>query len=360
MEKFIYNNPKILYFYKNYKNMAFSFFTQELAMDLGTANTVIFQNDKIVLDEPSIVAIDNNTGKCIALGQKAKLMHEKTNPGIKTVRPLRDGVIADFNAAEMMIRGFIKQVNNHRHSIFTPNLKIVIGIPCGSTEVEIRAVRDSSEHAGGRDVYLIYEPMASALGIGLDVEAPKGNMVVDIGGGTTEIAVISLGGIVEQESIRIAGDVFTSDIQYYMRQQHNLKIGETTAERIKIAVGSVLPDLEVEPEPYVVRGPNMMTAHPVDATVTYQEIAHCLDKSIAKLEASIMHVLEATPPELYSDIVENGIFLSGGGAQLRGLAQRFSEKMNIKFHVAEDPLRAVARGTCLALKNTENYSFLMR
>ena len=202
--------------------------------------------------------------------------------------------------------------------------------------------------------------MAAALGIGLDVEAPKGNMVVDIGGGTTEIAVISLGGIVQQESIRTAGDVFTSDIQYYMRQQHNLRIGETTAERIKIAVGSVLPELDDEPEPFVVRGPNMMTAHPVDATVTYQEISHCLDKSIAKLEASIMHVLEATPPELYSDIVENGIFLSGGGAQLRGLAQRFSEKMNIQFHVAEDPLRAVARGTCLALKNTENYSFLMR
>ena len=191
--------------------MAFSFLTQELAMDLGTANTVIFQNDQITLDEPSIVAIDNNTGKCIALGQKAKLMHEKVNPGIKTVRPLRDGVIADFNAAEMMIRGFIKQVNNKRHSMFTPNLKIVVGIPSGSTEVEIRAVRDSSEHAGGRDVYLIYEPMAAALGIGLDVEAPKGNMVVDIGGGTAEIAVISLGGIVQQESIRTAGDVFTSD-----------------------------------------------------------------------------------------------------------------------------------------------------
>lgn len=340
--------------------MAFSFFTQELAIDLGTANTVIFQNDQIVLDEPSIVAIDNNTGKCIALGQKAKLMHEKTNPGIKTVRPLRDGVIADFNAAEMMIRGFIKQVNAKHKSLFTPSLKIVVGIPSGSTEVEIRAVRDSSEHAGGRDVYLIYEPMAAALGIGLDVEAPKGNMVVDIGGGTTEIAVISLGGIVQQDSIRTAGDVFTSDIQYYLRQQHNIRVGETTAEKIKIAVGAVLPELEDEPEPFIVRGPNLMTAHPVDATITYPEIAHCLDKSISKLEASILHVLENTPPELYSDIVENGIFLSGGGALLRGLAQRFSEKVNIQFHVAEDPLRAVARGTCIALKNVENYSFLMR
>ncbi len=340
--------------------MAFSFLNQELAIDLGTANTVIFQHDQIALDEPSIVAVDNNTGKCIALGQKAKLMHERVNPGIKTIRPLRDGVIADFNAAEMMIRGFIKNVNKKHRSLFTPNLKVVIGIPSGSTEVEIRAVRDSSEHAGAREVYLIYEPMAAALGIGLEVEAPKGNMVVDIGGGTTEIAVISLGGIVLQDSIRTAGDVFTSDIQYYLKQQHNIKVGEITAEKIKINVGAVIQNLDEEPDPYIVRGPNLMTAHPVDATITYQEIAHCLDKSIAKIEASILHVLEQTPPELYADIVENGIFLSGGGSLLRGIAQRFTEKVNIPFHVAEDPLRAVARGTCIALKNTDHYSFLMR
>ena len=340
--------------------MAFRFLNQELAIDLGTANTVIYQNDQIVLDEPSIVALDNNTGKCIAIGQKAKLMHDRTNPGIKTVRPLRDGVTADFNAAEMMIRGFIKQVNSKHHSLFTPNLKVVIGIPSGSTEVEIRAVRDSSEHAGGRDVFLVYEPMASALGIGLNVLAPQGNMVVDIGGGTTEIAVISLGGLVQQDSIRTAGDVFTSDIQYYLRQQHNIRVGEITAEKIKWAVGAVIPDLDEEPEPFIVRGPNLMTAHPVEATITHQEIAHCLDKSIAKIENSILHVLETTPPELYSDIVENGIYLSGGGALLRGLAKRFTDKVNIQFHVADDPLHAVARGTCEALKHTDHYQFLMR
>lgn len=337
--------------------------TQEIAMDLGTANTVIFMNDQIVLDEPSIVAIDNNTGKAIALGQKAKLMQERENPGIKTVRPMKDGVIADFNAAEMMIRGFIKQVNSRRRSLFSPNIKMVVGIPSGSTEVEIRAVRDSSEHAGGRDVYLIFEPMASALGIGLDVEAPKGNMVVDIGGGTTEIAVISLGGIVVQDSIKVAGDVFTNDIQQYLKQQHNIKVGQITAEKIKIAIGAVIPELgenEVEPEPYAITGPNQMTAHPVHATITYQEIAHCLDKSVARIESGILHVLEQTPPELYSDIVENGIYLAGGGSLLRGLAKRLTEKVNIQFHVAEDPLRAVARGTCLALKNTDHYSFLMR
>nr|AIF26481.1 hypothetical protein [uncultured bacterium fosmid pJB28H11] len=341
--------------------MAFSFLNQELAIDLGTANTIIYQNGQIVLDEPSIVAIDNNSGKCLALGQRAKLMHEKVNPGMRTIRPLRDGVIADFNAAEMMIRGFIKQVGSKHHSLFTPNIKVVIGIPSGSTEVEIRAVRDSSEHAGGRDVFLIYEPMAAALGIGLNVEAPEGNMVVDIGGGTTEIAVISLGGLVQQDSIRTAGDVFTNDIQYYLRQQHNIKVGEITAEKIKIAVGAVISELdEEEPEPFIVRGPNLMTAHPVEATVTHHEIAHCLDKSIAKIETSILHVLENTPPELYSDIVENGIYLSGGGSLLRGLAKRLTDKVNIKFHVAEDPLHAVARGTCDALKHTDQYTFLMR
>ena len=226
--------------------------------------------------------------------------------------------------------------------------------------MEIRAVRDSTEHAGGRDVYLIFEPMAAALGVGLDVEAPKGNMVVDIGGGTTEIAVISLGGIVVQNSIRVAGDELTSDIQNYLRQQHNIKVGEIMAEKIKIAVGAVLPDLDEEPEPYIVRGPNLMTAHPIEATVTYQDVAHCLDKSIAKIESAILHVLEQTPPELYADIVEDGIFLSGGGALLRGLAKRLSEKVNIPFHVAEDPLRAVARGTCIALKGTSHYPFLMK
>lgn len=340
--------------------MAFSFLNQELAIDLGTANTVIFQDGKIVLDEPSIVAINNQTGKVVALGRTAKQMYERTNPNITAVRPMKDGVIADFNAAELMIKGFIKEVNSKRHSIFTPNLRCVIGIPSGSTEVEIRAVRDSAEHAGGNDVYLIYEPMAAALGIGLDVQAPMGNMVVDIGGGTAEIAVVSLGGIVVQNSIDTAGDVFTSDIQQYLRQQYSIRVGEITSEKIKIAVGAVTPDLDEEPEPYVVSGPNMVTSHPVQITVTPQEIALCLDKSITKIEQGIMSVLEQTPPELYADIVENGIYLSGGGALLRGIAKRFTEKIAIPFHVAEDPLRAVARGTCIALNGVDQYPFLMR
>ena len=339
--------------------MAFPFLTQELAIDLGTANTVIMMDGKIVVDEPSIVAFDQTTGKPIAFGQKARLMQEKTHPNIKTIRPLRDGVIADFDAAEQMIRGFVKMINKKR-SIFAPNIKMVICIPKGSTEVEIRAVRDSSEHAGGREIYLIYEPMASAMGIGLDVEAPTGNMVVDIGGGTTEIAVISLGGIVTNQSIRVAGDVFTSDIQQYMRQQHNIRVGEPTSEEIKIRIGAALPDLDEQPEPFIVRGPNLMTAHPVEIAVTSNEIAHCLDKSWAKIEAAVLQVLEQTPPELYQDIVERGIFLTGGGALIRGLDKRLYEKINIPFHVAEDPLRAVARGTSMALRSTSKYPFLLR
>jgi len=337
----------------------FSFLTQELAIDLGTANTIIIYNDKIVVDEPSIVAIDHATGRIIAIGQEAMQMHGKTHENIKTVRPLRDGVIADFNAAEQMIRGMIKMLNP-KNRFFTPSLRIVICIPSGSTEVEIRAVRDSSEHAGGRDVFMIYEPMAAALGIGIDVTAPEGSMVVDIGGGTTEIAVIALGGIVCNESIRIAGDGFTADIQAYMRHQHNIKIGERTAEDIKINVGSALPDIDNPPPDYNVRGPNLMTAMPIEVPISYQEIAHCLDKSLSKVESAILAVLEQTPPELYADIVNKGIYLVGGGALLRSLSKRLTDKISIPFIMAEDPLHAVARGTGIALKNVDKFSFLMR
>lgn len=339
--------------------MAFSFLTQELAIDLGTANTLIYSNDKLLLNEPSIVAFDKSTGKPIAFGKEAALMHQKTHPHINTIRPLRDGVIADFHAAEQMIRGFIRMINP-KNRLFTPSLKIVVCIPSGSTEVEVRAVRDSAEHAGGRDVYLIQEPMAAAMGAGLDVYAPSGNMVVDIGGGTTEIAVIALGGIVTDLSIRVAGDLFTNEIQQYMRQQHNIKVGEPTAEAIKIKIGAAMADLDETPEPYIVRGPNLMTALPVEVSVTSQEIAHCLDKSIAKIEASILAILEQTPPELYADIVQKGIYLTGGGALLKGLDKRLFEKINIPFHVADDPLKSVAKGTAMALKNTKKLPFLMR
>ena len=339
--------------------MAFSFLTQKIAIDLGTANTIIIHNDKIVVDEPSIVAIDLNTGKPLAIGKTARMMQGKTHENIKTIRPLRDGVIADFNACEQMVRGMIKMINP-QNKFLIPSLRMVVCIPSGSTEVEIRAVRDSSEHAGGRDVYLIYEPMAAALGIGIDVTAPEGNMVVDIGGGTTEIAVIALGGIVCNQSIRVAGDVFTAEIQQYMRHQHNIKIGERTAEDIKICVGSALSERDNPPEPMLVRGPNLMTALPVEVAVTSQEIAHCLDKSLVKIETAVLSVLEQTPPELYSDIVQRGIFLTGGGALLRGVDKRLQDKINIPFHISEGPLHSVARGTGIALKNIGKFPFLLR
>jgi len=342
-----------------HKKMGFFSFTQEIAIDLGTANSIIVYNDQIVVDEPSVVALDKRTDRLIAVGERARQMQGKENESIRTIRPLRDGVIADFYAAEMMIRGLIKMIPS-KNRFFTPSLKMVVGIPSGSTEVEMRAVRDSSEHAGGREIYMIYEPMAAALGIGIDVEAPDGCMVVDIGGGTTEIAVISLGGIVLNKSIRIAGDDLTDDIVEYMGRMHNIKIGERTAELIKINVGAALTDLEDAPEDYIVRGPNRMTALPIEVPVSYQEIAHCLEKSISKIEAAILSALELTPPELYADIVQHGIFLSGGGALLRGLDKRLTDKINIPFHIADDPLHAVARGTGIALKNVDKFSFLLR
>ncbi len=328
-------------------------------MDLGTANTIIIMNGKIVVDEPSVVAMDRNSKRMIAVGSKAKMMHEKTHENIITCRPLKDGVIADFNACEQMMRGLIKMVNMHRH-FFPQSLRMVIGVPSGSTEVELRAVRDSAEHAGGKDVYLLFEPMAAAIGIGLDVEAPEGNMVVDIGGGSTEIAVISLGGIVANSSIRIAGDEFTMDIQDYMSRQHNVKVSERMAERIKVNVGSALTELENPPEDYVVHGPNRITALPMEISVSYQEIAHCIDKSIAKIETAVLSALESTPPELYADIVKNGIWLTGGGALLRGLDKRLTDKIKMPFRIADDPLHSVAKGTGIALKNVNNFSFLMR
>ena len=333
--------------------------TKEIAIDLGTANTIIIHNDKIVIDEPSIVARDVRTGKLIAVGKEAQQMQGKEHEGIRTVRPLRKGVIADFDAAELMIRGLVKKASS-KSNWFQPSMRMVVGIPSGSTEVEIRAVRDSSEHAGGRDVYMIYEPMAAALGIGLDVVAPEGNMIVDIGGGTTEIAVISLGGIVSNKSIQIAGDDLTSDIMEHMRRVHNVKVGERTAELIKMNVGAALLELDNPPEDYIVHGPNIMTSLPMEVPVSYQEISHSIEKSISKIEAAVLSALEQTPPELYADIVRNGIYLAGGGALLCGLDKRLTDKIGIQFHVAEDPLLAVARGTGVALKNTEKFNFLIR
>jgi rod shape-determining protein MreB len=337
----------------------FSFLSQDLAIDLGTANTLIVYRDNVVVDEPSIIARNRTTNEIIAIGHEAQKMHGKTHEDIKTIRPLKDGVIADFESAEHMIRGLIKMINR-KNTLFNPQLRMVICIPSGITEVEKRAVKESAEKAGGKEVYMIPEPMAAAIGIGIDVSEPVGNMIIDIGGGTTEIAVIALSGIVSDESIRVAGDEFTSDIIEYMRRQHNLMIGERTAELIKINIGAALPDLESPPEDYAVNGRDLMTGIPKQITISYSEIALALDKSISKIEEAVLKALELTPPELSADIYSTGLYLTGGGALLRGLDRRISSITKLPVYVADDPLKAVVRGTAIALKNLSSFKSILQ
>ena len=333
--------------------------TEEIAIDLGTANTLIIHMDKVVVDSPSIVARDRVTGKIIAVGREANMMQGKTHENIKTIRPLKDGVIADFDASEKMMNMMIKSIPALKKKWFPPALRMVICIPSGITEVEMRAVRESAERVNGKEVYLIHEPMAAAIGIGLDIMQPKGNMIVDIGGGTTEIAVIALGGIVCDKSVKIAGDVFTNDIIYYMRTQHNLYVGESTAEAIKIEIGSATEDLKSPPEDKSIQGRDLLTGKPKQVHVSYREIAKALDKSILRVEDAVMETLSQTPPELAADIYNTGIYLAGGGSMLRGLDRRLSQKTDLPVYIAEDPLRAVVRGTGIALKNLERYKSIL-
>ena len=337
----------------------FDFLTEEIAIDLGTANTLIIHNDKVVVDSPSIVAMDRRNSKIIAVGQEANQMQGKTHENIKTIRPLKDGVIADFNASEQMISLFIKNIPSLKKHFFTPSLRMVICIPSGITEVEMRAVRESAERVNGKEVYLIHEPMAAAIGIGVDIMQPKGNMIVDIGGGTTEIAVIALSGIVCDKSVKIAGDVFTNDIIYYMRTQHNLFIGERTAERVKISIGSATEELENPPEDMSVQGRDLLTGKPKEILISHREIYKALDKSIVRIEYSVMETLAQTPPELAADIYNTGVYLAGGGSMLRGLDKRLSQKTELPIFIAEDPLRAVVRGTGTVLKNIERYKSVL-
>jgi len=329
-------------------------------MDLGTANSIVIYNDQVVIDEPSIVAYNKNTNKIEAVGKRAQLMDGKTdNKNIETVRPLKGGVIADFEMAQHLIRELIKMTNISR-SFMPPALRMVICIPSGITNVEERAVRESAEQAGAKEIRMIHEPMAAAIGIGIDVLEPNGNMIVDIGGGTAEIAVISLGGIVCNKSIKVAGDEFNENVIEYMRKQHNIVIGVRTAEKVKIAVGSAISELDTPPDEFETPGRDLLTGLPKTIFVNYKEIAHALDKSIARIESAILETLADTPPELAADIYKNGIYLAGGGSLLRGLDQRIKSKTKLNVHIAEDPLRAVARGTGIALKNFNKFSFLIK
>ena len=334
-------------------------FTEEIAIDLGTANTLIIHNDKVVINSPSIVAIDRSTNKIIAIGEDANIMQGKTHENIKTVRPLKDGVIADFEASEQMINTLIKSIPTLKKRWFSPSLTMVICIPSGITEVEMRAVKESAERVNGKDVYLIHEPLAAAIGIGVDIFKPKGNMVVDIGGGTTEIAVIALSGIVCEKSIKVAGDTLTNDIVYYMRTKHNLSIGDRTAEKIKIDVGSCTEKLDTPPDDLRVQGRDLLTGKPKEKIISYIEVTKAVDKSVIRIEDSIMETLSQTPPELAADIYNTGIYLAGGGALLRGLDERLSKKTDLPVYIAEDPLQAVVRGTGICLKNIEKFKSVL-
>ncbi len=323
----------------------------DIAIDLGTANTLIYIKGKgIVLNEPSIVAFDRNTKKIIALGNKAKEMQGREHREIRVSRPMRDGVIADFEIAEGMIRAFIKRIS----SGMLTSRRIIVAIPSGVTEVEKRAVRDSAEHAGAKEVHLIAEPMAAAIGVGIDVEAPYGNMIIDIGGGTTEIAVIALGGIVNEESIRIAGDEMNNAIMQFFKKNYNLLIGERTAESIKCEVGSAIPlkeEITIQ-----VKGRDLVGGIPKTAEVSSVEIREALNENIVQIVEAVKQTLERTPPELSADILDRGVMLTGGGALLKGLNERIRMETNLPVHVAEDPLTAVVRGAGKCIESINKYA----
>ena len=332
----------------------FRFFSNDVAIDLGTANTLMWMKDKgIVLNEPSIVAFDRSTKHLIAIGHEAQSMIGKTHKDIKIIRPMRDGAIADFEIVEGMLRAFIRKVS----SSWQPARRIVVCVPSGITEVEKRAVRDSCEHAGAKEVHLIAEPMAGAIGIGLNVHEPVGNMIVDIGGGTTEIAVIALSGIVSDVSIRVAGDEMTTAIVQYFRRSHNILIGDRTAEKIKIEVGSAVPlEEEIEIE---VKGRDLVSGIPKMINVSSIDIREALSESVSEIVDAVLSLLERTPPELAADIFDRGIMLSGGGGLLKGLDERLRRETSLPVHVAEDPLTAVVRGTGKVLENLSEYSSVL-
>lgn len=334
--------------------MGFNLFSNDVAIDLGTANTLIWVKGKgIILNEPTIVAFDRSSKRIIAIGKEAQAMIGKTHKDISVIRPMKDGAIADFEIAEGMLRAFIRKVS----ASWQPAKRVVVCVPSGITEVEKRAVRDSCEHASAKEVHLVAEPMAAAIGIGINVHEPVGNMVVDIGGGTSEIAVIALSGIVVDKSVRIAGDELTDDIVQYFKRHHNILIGERTAESIKCELGSAIPleeELDVE-----VRGRDLLTGIPKMIQISSVEIREAIADSVNQIVDAVLSLLEQTPPELSADILERGIMLSGGGALLKGLDERIRQVTSLPVHIADDPLTAVVRGTGRILENLNEYSSVL-
>ena len=335
-------------------------FSSDLSIDLGTANTLIYVRDRdIVLNEPSVVAIrtHGNQKSVAAVGSDAKRMLGRTPGNITAIRPLKDGVIADFHVTEKMLQHFIHKV--HENSLLTPSPRVLVCVPCKSTQVERRAIKESAMGAGAREVYLIEEPMAAAIGAGLPVEQASGSMVVDIGGGTTEVAIVALGGIVYSRSVHVGGDKMDEAIVSYIRRNKNLLVGESSAERIKKMIGSASHPEDGEGQLIEIKGRDLMNGVPKEIVISEREISEALAEPVSQIVESAKIALEHTAPELAADIYNTGIYLAGGGSMLRGLDKRISQKTDLPVYIAEDPLRAVVRGTGMALKNLGRFKSIL-
>ena len=331
-----------------------SYLTMDTAIDLGTANSLVYVRDRgIIINEPSVVAINNKTGQILAIGEEAKKMVGRTPAYITVRRPLVSGAISDFEVTEQMLRYFIEKAARitKKRFVFGQNPRVIIGIPCGITEVERKAVRDAAKNAGARTVFLIEQPIASAIGFRLPIQEARGNFVVDIGGGTTEVAVISLGGIVVSRSLRVAGDKLNEDIIQFAQKEYKLLIGERTAESIKINIGSAIPLKEKKEMP--MRGRNLVTGLPEEVIVSNEDIQRAIEKSVKQIIAAIKATIEETPPELIADVMSDGIYLTGGGSMLKGLNVLVSRETKIPTKIMEDPLTTVARGAGIALENID-------
>ncbi len=327
--------------------------SNDIGIDLGTANTLVYVRDKgIVINEPSVVAVNHKTGQVVAVGMQAKQMLGRTPGHIRAVRPLVDGVISDFEVTEEMIGYLVRKAEESSKKLLGP--RVVVGVPTGVTNVETRAVRDATRNSGAREVFIVEEPMAAAIGIRLSVREPVGNMIIDIGGGTTDIAVISLGGIVSAKSIKIAGDKFDQDIVSYIRDEFKILIGERTAEQVKISIGSVMPN--EAPMEAIVKGRDLVTGLPREVVITDADVREAISGSVGNLVDSVKEVLETTPPEILSDVMHRGVYLVGGGALLRGIADLIREFVRIPVHISDDPLTAVARGTGIILEDLEGFA----